>query len=118
MALDEPAGIASSQRRIVTGAEAMALAYELAGVRIAYVFPITPQTEVLETMVRSQRVRVIPSDSEFNAIASATGVFWGGERCAIYTSSQGLVLMSEVMWASSGGASAAPSTRPRRASCS
>src|SRR3989304_2474695 len=71
-------------------------------VRIPHVFPITPQTEVLETMVKSQRVRVIPSDSEFNAIASATGVFWGGERCAIYTSSQGLVLMSEVMWEVAG----------------
>ena len=80
----------------------MSLAYEMAGVRIAYVFPFTPQTEVLETMTRSTRVRVIPSDSEFNAIASATGVFWGGERCAIYTSSQGLVLMSEVMWEVAG----------------
>lgn len=102
MAINERSGIASSQRVIVSGAEAMSLAYDLAGVRIAYVFPITPQTEVLETMVRSQRVRVIPSDSEFNAIASATGVFWGGERCAIYTSSQGLVLMSEVMWEVAG----------------
>jgi pyruvate ferredoxin oxidoreductase alpha subunit len=102
MATPEYPGIASSQRVIVTGAEAMSLAYEMAGVRIAYVFPITPQTEVLETMTRSTRVRVIPSDSEFNAIASATGVFWGGERCAIYTSSQGLVLMSEVMWEVAG----------------
>jgi pyruvate/2-oxoacid:ferredoxin oxidoreductase alpha subunit len=102
MANPELSAIASSQRVIVTGAEAMSLAYEMAGVRIAYVFPITPQTEVLETMTRSERVRVIPSDSEFNAIASATGVFWGGERCAIYTSSQGLVLMSEVMWEVAG----------------
>lgn len=102
MATPEYPAIASSQRVIVTGAEAMSLAYEMAGVRIAYVFPITPQTEVLETMTRSTRVRVIPSDSEFNAIASATGVFWGGERCAIYTSSQGLVLMSEVMWEVAG----------------
>jgi len=102
MAIPEHAAIASSRRVIVTGAEAMSLAYEMAGVRIAYVFPITPQTEVLETMTRSARVRVIPSDSEFNAIASATGVFWGGERCAIYTSSQGLVLMSEVMWEVAG----------------
>lgn len=102
MATPQHPGIASSKRVIVSGAEAMSLAYELAGVRIAYVFPITPQTEVLETMTRSERVRVIPSDSEFNAIASAEGVFWGGERCAIYTSSQGLVLMSEVMWEVAG----------------
>jgi len=102
MAINQHSGIASSKRVIVSGAEAMSLAYEMAGVRIAYVFPITPQTEVLETMTRSERVRVIPSDSEFNAIASATGVFWGGERCAIYTSSQGLVLMSEVMWEVAG----------------
>jgi pyruvate/2-oxoacid:ferredoxin oxidoreductase alpha subunit len=102
MAQNELAGIASSRRMILSGAQAMSLAYELAGVRIAYVFPITPQTEVLETMTRSSRVRVIPSDSEFNALASAEGVYWGGERCAIYTSSQGLVLMSEVMWEVAG----------------
>src|SRR3989304_2030633 len=102
MTTTQPSAIASSKRVIVSGAEAMSLAYELAGVRIAYVFPITPQTEVLETMTRSERVRVIPSDSEFNAIASAEGVFWGGERGATYTSSQGLVLMSEVMWEVAG----------------
>lgn len=102
MATRAHAGLVPSQRVILSGAEAMALAYELAGVRIAYVFPITPQTEVLETMTRSPRIRVIPSDSEFNALASAEGVYWGGERCAIYTSSQGLVLMSEVMWEVAG----------------
>lgn len=102
MAISEHRGIASSRRVVLSGAEAMSLAYELAGVRIAYVFPITPQTEVLETMTRSARIRVIPSNSEFDALASAEGVLWGGERCAIYTSSQGLVLMSEVMWEVAG----------------
>jgi pyruvate ferredoxin oxidoreductase alpha subunit len=102
MAISEHRGIAPTRRVILSGAEAMSLAYELAGVRIAYVFPITPQTEVLETMTRSERVRVVPSNSEFDALASAEGVFWGGERCAIYTSSQGLVLMSEVMWEVAG----------------
>ncbi len=102
MAISKHAGLVPSTRVVLSGAEAMSLAYELAGVRIAYVFPITPQTEVLETMTRSARVRVIPSDSEFDAIAAAEGVYWGGERCAIYTSSQGLVLMTEVMWEVAG----------------
>ena len=102
MVTKEEPRVASSERTVLSGAQAMALAYELAGVRIAYVFPITPQTEVLEVMTRSAKVRVIPSDSEYDAVASAEGVFWGGERCAIFTSSQGLVLMSEVMWEVAG----------------
>ena len=102
MVIKEEPRVAYSERTVLSGAQAMALAYELAGVRIAYVFPITPQTEVLEVMTRSEKVRVIPSDSEYDAVAGAEGVFWGGERCAIFTSSQGLVLMSEVMWEVAG----------------
>ncbi len=86
----------------MNGAEALACAYELAGVRVAYTFPITPQTEVLEYLSKSQKVRCIQADSEYNVLAGAEGVLWAGERCAVSTSSQGLVLMSELMWETAG----------------
>ncbi|HEX3000153.1 MAG TPA: thiamine pyrophosphate-binding protein, partial [Armatimonadota bacterium] len=89
-------------KRMINGAEAMALAFELAGVRIAYTYPITPQIEVMETLSRNHGITYIQADSEFNVLAGAQGALWAGERCAVATASQGLVLMSEVMWEVAG----------------
>lgn len=88
--------------QIINGAQAMALGFELAGVRIAYTYPITPQIEVMETLSRDGRLTYVQADSEYAVLAGAQGVAWGGERCAVATASQGLVLMSEVMWEVAG----------------
>ncbi|MDH7568424.1 MAG: pyruvate ferredoxin oxidoreductase, partial [Armatimonadota bacterium] len=88
--------------RMMNGAEAMAIAFQLAGVRIAYTYPITPQIEVMETLSRNGRILYVQGDSEYNVLAGAEGVVWGGERCAVATASQGLLLMSEVMWEVAG----------------
>lgn len=88
--------------RMVNGAEAMALGFDLVGVRVAYTYPITPQVEVMETFSRNNAITYIQADSEYNVLAGAQGVLWGGERCAVATASQGLVLMSEVMWEVAG----------------
>lgn len=88
--------------KLMNGAEAMAVAFQLAGVRIAYGYPITPQIEVIEHLARQAQITYIQADSEYNVLAGAEGVLWGGERCAVATASQGLVLMSEVMWEVSG----------------
>ncbi len=88
--------------RMINGAEAMALGFELAGVRIAYTYPITPQIEVMETLSHNSRITYVQADSEYNVLAGAEGVAWAGERCAVATSSQGLILMSEVMWEVAG----------------
>jgi len=87
---------------MINGAEAMAIGFELAGVRIAYTYPITPQAEVMETFSRSNRIVTIQGDSEYSVLAGAQGVVWAGERCAVATASQGLVLMSEVLWEVAG----------------
>jgi len=88
--------------KIMSGHEAMALAYQLAGVEIAYTFPITPQSEVIQYLAQSGQVTCIQADSEYNVLAGAEGVLWAGERCAVVTSSQGLVLMSELMFEVAG----------------
>ena len=98
----EGACLPAESARIVNGAEAMGIAYWLAGARIAYTFPITPQSEVIDYFGAHPDIECIRADSEYNVIAGAEGVLWGGERCAIATSSQGLILMSEVMWEVAG----------------
>lgn len=87
---------------MINGAEAMAIGFDLAGVRISYSYPITPQVEVMEAFSRNARITAIQADSEYNVLAGAQGVAWAGERCAVATSSQGLILMSEVMWEVAG----------------
>jgi len=88
--------------RLLNGAEAMGVAYWLAGARLAYTFPITPQSEVIDYFAAHPDIRCIQADSEYNVISGAQGVLWGGERCALATASQGLILMSEVMWEVAG----------------
>lgn len=88
--------------KIINGAEAMATAYQLAGVRIAYTFPITPQSEVMDYFASQEEITCIQADSEYNVLAGAEGVLWSGERCAVATASQGLIFMSEVMWEVAG----------------
>lgn len=87
--------------KIISGSEAMACAYRLGGVRISYTFPITPQSEVMECLAQ-EGLTCIQADSEYNVLAGAEGVLWSGERCAVVTASQGLVLMNEVMWEVAG----------------
>jgi len=86
----------------MNGAEAMALAFRLAGVRIAYTYPITPQSEVMEVLASDPSVTCVAADSEYNVLAGAEGVLWAGERCAVATASQGLLYMSELMWEVAG----------------
>ncbi|HDS74549.1 MAG TPA: pyruvate ferredoxin oxidoreductase, partial [Firmicutes bacterium] len=87
---------------VLTGAEAMARAAELAGVRIAPMFPITPQTAVIETLAQNGVVETLRANSEYNVMAMAAGVAWAGQRVFTVTSSQGLVMMSEMMWEVAG----------------
>jgi len=80
--------------RVINGAEAMAIAFQLAGVKIAYTFPITPQSEVIDYFAREPDITCVRADSEYNVLAGASGVLWAGERCAVATASQGLILMT------------------------
>lgn len=92
----------SQTSRMINGAEAMATAFDLAGVRLAYAFPITPQSEVMDFFAERSGFTCINADSEYSVLAGAQGVLWSGQRCAVATASQGLILMSEVMWEVAG----------------
>ncbi len=87
---------------VLTGAETMAAAAELAGVKLAPIFPITPQTEVIETLSRNGIVETLRANSEYNVMALASGAAWTGTRVFTATSSQGLVMMTEMMWEVAG----------------
>lgn len=87
---------------VLSGAEAMAKAAELANARMAPVFPITPQTRVIETFAESDKVAMLRANSEYNVMALASGAAWAGTRVFSVTSSQGLVMMAEMMWEVAG----------------
>ena len=89
-------------KAILTGAEAMARAAELADVDVATIFPITPQTQVIETLTQRGIVPCVRSNSEYNSMSLASGVAWAGSRVFSVTSSQGLVFMSEMIWEVAG----------------
>lgn len=87
---------------VLNGAETMARAAELAGVRVAPIFPITPQTKVIETFAQNGRVQILRANSEYNVMAMASGAAWAGTRVFTVSSSQGLIMMSEMMWEVAG----------------
>lgn len=89
-------------RKIMNGAEAMAEAAKMAGVRVTSVFPITPQTEVVELLCNTPGITTLRGNSEYNVMALTQGAAWGGVRVFTVTAGQGLVLMSELMWEVAG----------------
>ncbi len=80
----------------------MARGAELADAKIAPVFPITPQTQVIEALAEGGQVEVMRGNSEYNVISMASGAAWAGTRVFTATSSHGLVMMSEMMWEIAG----------------
>ncbi len=87
---------------VLNGAEAMARAAELADAKLAPIFPITPQTRVIETFAENGKVATLRANSEYNVMALASGAAWAGTRVFTATSSQGLVMMGEMMWEVAG----------------
>ncbi|MBI4055388.1 MAG: pyruvate ferredoxin oxidoreductase [Elusimicrobia bacterium] len=92
--------------RILTGNQAAAWAAYLARVQVVSAYPITPQTSIVETLAELlSRApwphRFINLESEHSAMASCIGASLAGARVFTATSSQGLLLMHELLhWAS------------------
>ena len=87
---------------VLNGAEAMARAAEIANAKVAPIFPITPQTKVIETFAENEKVVTLRANSEYNVMALASGAAWAGTRVFTASSSQGLVMMTEMMWEVAG----------------
>jgi pyruvate ferredoxin oxidoreductase alpha subunit len=96
-----------SQVKVVEGSEAVALAVQTCRPHVVSAYPISPQTHIVERLAKmvadgdldAQYVRV---ESEFSAASVVSGASAAGSRAYTASSSQGLLLMTEVLYASAG----------------
>lgn len=93
---------------LITGNEAAAWGARLAKPRYIPSFPITPQTECIETLARWAADGELPTtyfdrlESEHSVMSAAMGAAAVGNRVFTATSSQGLLLMHEVLYIAAG----------------
>ena len=92
---------------IMTTNRAVAEAVKLAKPQVVPVYPITPQTTISEYLAQfvadgdldAEYIRV---ESEHSAISATLGASEAGVRVFTATSSQGLMLMHEILFAAAG----------------
>jgi len=94
-------------RTMLTGNAAAAWGARLAAVDYVLAFPITPQTEIVETLARWCRsgemaARLVMMDSEHSMLAAAAGAAAAGVRVFTATSSQGLLYGFEMLYVIAG----------------
>jgi len=92
---------------VVEGSEAVALAVKGCRPHVISAFPISPQTHIVEALARmvangEVNAEYIPVESEFSAASVLAGAAAAGSRSYTASSSQGLLLMTEVLYASAG----------------
>ena len=94
-------------RRLITGNGAAAWGARLAGVDYIPAFPITPQTEIIETLGYwidngDMDSRMVTLESEHSMIAAAGSAAATGVRVFSATSSQGLLYAMEMLYTVAG----------------
>lgn len=94
-------------RVLLTGNAAAAWGARLARVDYVPAFPITPQTEIIETLARwtsegATTSRVVMFESEHSMVAAAGAAAATGVRSFTATSSQGLLYAMEMLYATAG----------------
>jgi pyruvate ferredoxin oxidoreductase alpha subunit len=94
-------------RAVLTGNEAAAYAAKLARVQVISAYPITPQTVVVEKLSEfiangELDAEFIKVESEHSAMSACIGAAAAGARAFTATSSQGLMLMSEMLFVAAG----------------
>lgn len=93
--------------KVVEGSEAVSLAVKACNPQVISAYPISPQTHIVEMLAQmvadgnlnAQYVRV---ESEFSAASVVAGASAAGSRSYTASASQGLLLMTEVIYASAG----------------
>ncbi len=93
--------------KLLTGNAAAAWAARLANVDYVPAFPITPQTEIIETISRwtdsgEMRARMVTLESEHSMMTAAGAAAATGVRVFTATSSQGLLYAMEMIYAVPG----------------
>jgi len=91
----------------LTGGMAAAEALRQINPDVAPVYPITPQTPIIEGFAKFEAdgkvdTEIITVESEHSAMSAAIGASSAGARTITATSSQGLALMNEVLYIASG----------------
>lgn len=94
-------------RRLLTGNAAAAWGSRLAGVEYLPAFPITPQTEIVETLEKwvhdgSMDARMVMLESEHSMLTAAGAAAATGVRVYTATSSQGLLYAMEMLYTTAG----------------
>lgn len=91
----------------LTGNEAAAYAMKQINPDVVAAYPITPQTELMQTFAQyvadgAVDTELVTVESEHSALSACVGAAAGGARTMTATSSQGLALMWEVLYIASG----------------
>jgi pyruvate ferredoxin oxidoreductase alpha subunit len=91
----------------LTGGSASAEALRQINPLVMPVYPITPQTPIIEAFAKmcangKAETEIITVESEHSAISAAIGSQASGVRSVTATSSQGLALMNEMLYIASG----------------
>ncbi|MCK5669411.1 MAG: pyruvate synthase, partial [Gammaproteobacteria bacterium] len=94
-------------RQLITGNGAAAWGARLANVDYVPAFPITPQTEIIETISRwvdsdQMNARMVTLESEHSMITAAGAAATTGIRVFTATSSQGLLYGMEMIYTVAG----------------
>jgi pyruvate ferredoxin oxidoreductase alpha subunit len=89
--------------RLITGGEAVAEAMRQIDPDVVPVYPITPQTPIIQGFARfvadgRATGEIVNVESEHSAMSAAIGSALAGARTITATSSQGLALMAEVVY--------------------
>ncbi len=97
----------NKNRIALTGGVAAAEALKQIEPDVMAVYPITPQTPIIETYAKFQangevKTEIIQVESEHSAISACIGSSAAGARTITATSSQGLALMNEILYVASG----------------
>lgn len=94
--------------KVVRGFYSVAHAVKLCRPNVVCAYPITPQTEIVENLAEMyangelENCRYITAESEFAAASILVGASATGSRTFTATCSQGLILMSEVLFNAAG----------------
>ncbi len=90
-------------KKLLEGSRAIAEAVKLCRPQIVAAYPITPQTHIIENLAQmvadgDLAAEFINAESEFAAASIVLGAVAGGSRAFTATASQGLLLMTEVLY--------------------
>jgi pyruvate/2-oxoacid:ferredoxin oxidoreductase alpha subunit len=99
--------VARAKPMLLTGNHAVAWAARLARPKVVPLYPITPQTPILELLTEFQTAgefdaEVITPESEHSVMAACIPASLAGVRVFTATASQGLLLMHELLHYASG----------------